>query len=89
MKTYLIGILFLVCSCSPLERKPEITLTQEQKQKVAEIDSLLNFYHGRGILKGSVLVAQAGKVIYRKAFGYANMETQDLLIPESRFRIAS
>lgn len=85
----MIGIIFLLCSCSTLEKKSEIILTQEQEQKVAKIDSVLNFYHEQGILNGSVLVAEAGKVIYRKAFGYANMETKDTLILGSNFRIAS
>lgn len=88
-KSLLIGIIFLFCSCSTLERKSEIILTQGQEQKVAKIDSVLNFYHEQGILNGSVLVAEAGKVIYRKAFGYANMETKDTLILESNFRMAS
>jgi CubicO group peptidase (beta-lactamase class C family) len=67
----------------------EVTLTQEQEQKVAKIDSVLNYYHKQGILNGAVLVAEAGKVIYQKGFGYANMETKDPLEPKSNFRLAS
>lgn len=90
MKTYyLIGIIFLSCFFCNSERKSEIILTQEQKQKVAKIDSLLNFYHEQGILNGTVLVAEAGKVIYQKGFGYANMDTKDPLKPKSVFRLAS
>jgi CubicO group peptidase (beta-lactamase class C family) len=67
----------------------KIILTQEQEQKVAKIDSVLNYYHERGILNGTVLVAEAGKVIYQKGFGYANMDTKDPLEPKSNFRLAS
>jgi len=90
MKTYfLIGIIFLSCFFCNSERKSEIILTQEQEQKVAKIDSVLNYYHGLGILNGTVLVAEAGKVIYQKGFGYANMDTKDPLEPKSNFRLAS
>jgi N-acyl-D-amino-acid deacylase len=90
MKTYyLIGIIFLSCFfCNP-ESKSEIISTQEQKQKVAKIDSLLNFYHEQGILNGTVLVAEAGEVIYQKGFGSANMDTKETLEPKSVFRLAS
>jgi N-acyl-D-amino-acid deacylase len=88
-KYYLIGFIFLSCFFSILESSSEIILTQEQKQKVAKIDSLLNFYHEQGILNGTVLVAEAGKVIYQKGFGYANMDTKETLEPKSVFRLAS
>jgi CubicO group peptidase (beta-lactamase class C family) len=86
---YLIGIIFLSCFFCNSERKAEIILTQEQKQKVAKIDSVLNYYHELGILNGTVLVAEAGKVIYQKGFGYTNMDTKDPLKPKSNFRLAS
>ena len=89
MRYYLIGIIFLSCFFSISESRSEIILTQEQKQKVAKIDSVLNFYHEQGILNGTVLVAEAGKVIYQKGFGYANMDTKEKLEPKSVFRLAS
>ncbi len=70
-------------------KESEVKLTQEQEQKVAKIDSILNYYHKQGILNGTVLVAEAGKVIYQKGFGYANMDTKDPLEPKSNFRLAS
>jgi CubicO group peptidase (beta-lactamase class C family) len=89
MRYYLIGIIFLSCFFSISESRSEVILTQEQKQKVAKIDSVLNFYHEQGILNGTVLVAEAGKVIYQKGFGYANMDTKEKLEPKSVFRLAS
>jgi len=88
-KCYLIGFIFLSCFFSISESSSEIILTQEQNKKVAKIDSLLNFYHEQGILNGTVLVAEAGKVIYQKGFGYANMDTKEPLEPKSVFRLAS
>jgi len=88
-KYYLIVLIFLSCFFSISESSSEIILTQEQKKKVAKIDSLLNFYHEQGILNGTVLVEEAGKVIYQKGFGYANMDTKETLEPKSVFRLAS
>jgi CubicO group peptidase (beta-lactamase class C family) len=42
--------------------------------KTEQIDQLMNLYSEYGQFNGSVLVADAGKVIYKKGFGMANME---------------
>ena len=42
--------------------------------KVEQIDKLINTYAEYGKFNGSVLVADHGKVIYKKGFGMANME---------------
>lgn len=59
------------------------------QNKAAELDKLMNQAHINGVFNGSVLVAENGKVIYRKAFGYANKETKQLLKPEFCFDLAS
>ena len=59
------------------------------QNKVAELDKLMTQAHANGVFNGSVLVAENGKVIYRKAFGYANKETKQLLKPEFCFDLAS
>jgi len=66
-----------------------LSLTPEQQQKSSEIDSVLQYYHEDGILNGTVLVAENGKVIYINAFGYANFNTRDTLSVQSVFRLAS
>jgi CubicO group peptidase (beta-lactamase class C family) len=88
-KYYLVGIIFLVCVFSISEGRSDIALTQEQEQKAAKIDSLTKFYHEQGVFSGTVLVAEAGKVIYQEGFGYANVETKERLEPKSVFRLAS
>lgn len=42
--------------------------------KMEQIDKLMNLYSEYGQFNGSILVADAGKVIYKKGFGMANME---------------
>lgn len=55
----------------------------------AKIDKVLNAYHDAGLLNGVVLVADHGKVIYKKGFGYANFEWQVPNMPDTKFRIGS
>ncbi|MFV8347520.1 serine hydrolase [Flavobacterium sp. ZB4P13] len=52
-----------------------ITITVSFGQtKADQIDKLMNLYSEYGQFNGSILVADAGKVIYKKGFGMANME---------------
>jgi len=55
----------------------------------AKLEKLLNSYHDAGLLNGVVLVADHGKVIYKKGFGYANFEWQVPNTPDTKFRIGS
>lgn len=54
-----------------------------------KIDSLLKQYYDYGQLNGAVLVAEKGKIIYKKGFGMANMEWEIPNQPDTRFRIFS
>ena len=42
--------------------------------KIEQLDELINRYTEYGQFNGSVLVAEKGKIIYKKGFGLANME---------------
>jgi CubicO group peptidase (beta-lactamase class C family) len=59
------------------------------QQNVRKIDELLKQYHDYGQFNGSILVAENGKVIYKKGFGMANMEWNIPNQPDTKFRIAS
>jgi len=59
------------------------------QQKVKKIDALVKQYHDYGQFNGSILVAENGKVIYKKGFGMANMEWNIPNQPDTKFRIAS
>ena len=43
------------------------------QNKASELDKLMKQANASGVFNGSILVAENGKVIYRKAFGYANI----------------
>ncbi len=57
--------------------------------KAKKIDELLNKYHEYSQLNGSVLVAENGKVVYKKGFGFANFEWEISNQPDTKFRLAS
>jgi CubicO group peptidase (beta-lactamase class C family) len=59
------------------------------QDKVAKIDELMKMYNDSGYFNGSILVAENGKVIYKKGFGFANMEWNVPNTPDTKFRIAS
>lgn len=63
-----------------------VALTQD---KVQQIDELLKTYHDYKQFNGSVLVAENGKVIYKKGIGMANMEWNIPNTPDTKFRIGS
>jgi CubicO group peptidase (beta-lactamase class C family) len=55
----------------------------------AKIDELLQRYNNYGQFDGAVLVAEDGKVIFKKGYGYANREWDILNEPDTKFRIGS
>jgi len=59
------------------------------KTKVEKMDELMGLYHKYGQFSGSVLVAESGKVIFKKSYGYANKEWKIKNKPNTKFRIAS
>jgi CubicO group peptidase (beta-lactamase class C family) len=59
------------------------------QDKVQKIDELLKTYHDYNQFNGTVLVAEKGKVIYKKGIGMANMEWNIPNTPETKFRIGS
>ena len=66
------------------------TLTVSFAQtKTTQLDDLLNKYTEYGQFNGSVLVADHGKVIYKKGFGLANREWDISNAPDTKHRLGS
>ena len=59
------------------------------QDKAHKIDELLSLYHKYGQFNGAALVAENGKVIYKKGFGQANMEWNIPNEPDTKFRLGS
>ena len=57
--------------------------------KTEQLDKLMTHCFENNLFNGTILVSENGKVIYRKAFGYVDMETEEKLKPESSFYLAS
>jgi len=59
------------------------------QDKVNKIDELVKIYFDYKQFTGSVLVAEGGKVIYKKGFGLANREWNIPNKPDTKFRLGS
>ena len=59
------------------------------QDKAAKIDQVISLYHKYGQFNGSALVADNGKVIYKKGVGLANMEWNIPNAPDTKFRLGS
>lgn len=57
--------------------------------KAAKIDEVMTLANKYRLFNGAVLVAENGKVIYKKGLGLANMEWNIPNTPETRFRLGS
>src|SRR6185295_2916293 len=59
------------------------------QDKAPKIDEMLSLYQKYGQFNGSALVADNGKVIYKKGVGLANMEWDIPNTPDTKFRLGS
>lgn len=79
--------LFVFQSCD----NNEIAIKNENKplNKIKKIDSLIGLYSSYEGFNGVVLVSHEGEVIYKKGFGFANMEWDIANQTTTKFQIAS
>jgi CubicO group peptidase (beta-lactamase class C family) len=78
--------------CTRVLTADEITQIKQKinaDYKTARIDSIFQRKYKLGGFNGTVLIAQQGVVLYRKAFGFADIRNKDTLLPESKFQLAS
>ena len=88
----ILAFIFLLCSCNKKEDPLESDFSNENGGSYNNthiLDSIINACYDNGTFNGTVLVSDNKKVVYRRAFGYANRETKEMLIPESVFYLAS
>ena len=58
-------------------------------ESVRKIDQLMSYCFENDLFNGTVLVASNGKIIYKKAFGYSDFQTEEKLSLNSVFYLAS
>jgi CubicO group peptidase (beta-lactamase class C family) len=87
MRTHYKAIVFAaVVVLSSMIVMPRLVFANSKAQK---IDELLNIYHEYNRFNGTVLVAQKGEVIFKKGYGYADIEWGIENEPHMKFRIGS
>ncbi len=59
------------------------------QDKAIRIEELMTRYYDYDMFNGTVLVAENGKVIYKKGFGLANMEWNVSNTTDTKFRLGS
>ncbi len=59
------------------------------QSKADKIDALMRQYYEYGQFNGSILVAENGKIIFKKGYGLANMEWEIPNAPDTKFRLGS
>ncbi len=59
------------------------------QNRIQKIDSLLISLYKEGHINGNFLIAEKGKLLYKKSFGIANEESKQILNENSVFEIAS
>lgn len=88
MRKHFIGprILPLLITVAWLLAAHALVLAQD---KAAKIDELMKVYTSYKQFNGAVLVAENGKVIFKKGYGMANMEWNIPIETDTRFRLGS
>ena len=75
-----------LCIAIILLFSPNVIVAQDHAAKIQEVLALAHKYRQ---FNGSALVAENGKVIYKGAFGQANMEWNIPNTPDTKFRLGS
>jgi CubicO group peptidase (beta-lactamase class C family) len=65
------------------------TITKVYGQKAHQLDSLFETLNKQHAISGCVLIAENGKPIYQKAFGYADVDSKQLNDNNTVFELAS
>lgn len=74
----------------PIDALPDkLHAASAQKSKIALIDDFVKAKHKYHNFNGNVLVAEKGRIIYKKSFGYADFTNKKRLNDDSVFNLAS
>lgn len=79
-KYYLLPAYFILIS---------VRLSAQTPLQLNQIDSLMRTASSRGVFNGTLLVAKQGKIIYHKAWGYADASKKQMLTTAMLFDVGS
>ena len=80
------AVVMLLLLTNYLHAQSSGTFSQQQSDR---IDSLLTGLAENHLFNGSVLIADQGKVVYKKSFGYADIDNKILNTDTTHFNLAS
>jgi CubicO group peptidase (beta-lactamase class C family) len=83
------AITFLICIINQVSCTQPKNEKLSKSNKVTKINEIVDLYADYGMINGSVLVVDEGKVIFKKGLGYANMEWDIPNETDTKFKIAS
>jgi len=63
--------------------------TNDRNEKIRLFDSVYQALYASGSFNGNVLIAEKGKVIFEKSYGFADAVTREKLNPQTIFELAS
>lgn len=93
MKTHKILILIftfisfiILLNCGLIRTDPVLSLPENAEKEIAQIVNMMDDY---GQFSGAVLISVKGKIIYKDAVGFANIEDSIPNTCDTKFRIAS
>ena len=91
MKRTVINIIVIITGLCLISAKPDRKkdIAGKETEKERKIDSLMIALYGRGQFTGSILVANHGKLIYKRAFGMADRQTGTPFTPDTKEYIGS
>lgn len=82
-----IPILFIILtSCGIIYSDPDLSLSENSEKEIAQIVNMMDDYCQ---FSGAVLISVNGKIIYKDAVGFANIEDSIPNTCDTKFRIAS
>ncbi|MBT0812781.1 beta-lactamase family protein [Litoribacter ruber] len=68
---------------------PETFTEESARELEGQLDSLFNFYHKRRGFNGTVMVTKYDQVIFKSAFGYADLAKREPMTTDKAFQLAS
>lgn len=74
------SLIFLLCG---------LAAAQTEKSKIENVDAVLGKLYADEVFSGNVLISEKGKIIYEKAFGFANYENKIPMTGKTIFPIGS
>ncbi len=99
MKKFLFSIFIAVLILNQKIARVEIPVPEQDllnrirtvisMKKAVTIDSFFTSRYQQKLFNGTVLVAEKGRILYEKSFGYSNLKTREPLHINSLFQLAS